>query len=82
MRRSKLAILAVAGGPTGASPGGAGPQEVANFDMQPASDATAFHGAWSAIPHLDSGHIVVSTFDQGMFTLSLDESVSRTDCTG
>lgn len=61
-------------------PGGGGPVEVAYFDMQPGSDATAFYGAWSAIPYLDSGNVVVSTFDQGMFTLSLDESVSRTDC--
>jgi choice-of-anchor B domain-containing protein len=45
--------------------------EIAFFDTFPASDATAFSGAWSVYPYLPSGTIIVSDKNNGLFILSL-----------
>jgi len=45
--------------------------EIAFFDTFPASDATAFSGAWSVYPYLPSGTIIVSDGTNGLFILSL-----------
>jgi choice-of-anchor B domain-containing protein len=45
--------------------------ESAFFDTFPASDATAFSGAWSVYPYLPSGTIIVSDVTNGLFILSL-----------
>lgn len=43
--------------------------EVAFFDIYPSSDAASFNGAWSVYPYFDSGVVVVSGIEQGLFIL-------------
>ncbi len=43
--------------------------EVAYFDIYPASNSTGFNGAWSNYPFFDSGIVVVSGIEQGLFIL-------------
>jgi len=49
----------------------AGPeiQQVAFFDVYPASDTANFNGAWSVYPYFPSGVVVVSHIEQGLFVL-------------
>ena len=39
------------------------------FDIYPADDAAEFNGAWSNYPYYDSGLVVVSGIEQGLFVL-------------
>ncbi|MFK8016412.1 MAG: choice-of-anchor B family protein [Gammaproteobacteria bacterium] len=39
------------------------------FDVFPNSDAASFNGAWSVYPYFDSGIVVVSGIEQGLFVL-------------
>ncbi len=43
--------------------------EVAFFDIYPANDTAQFNGAWSNYPYFDSGIVVVSGIEQGLFIL-------------
>ncbi len=43
--------------------------EAAYFDIYPASDTPSFNGAWSVYPYFDSGVVVVSGIEQGLFVL-------------
>lgn len=43
--------------------------EVAYFDVEPASDAPGFAGAWSVYPFFRSGVVVVSGIGSGLFVL-------------
>ncbi len=43
--------------------------EVGFFDIYPANDAAQFNGAWSNYPFFDSGTVVVSGIEQGLFVL-------------
>ncbi|MCA9973192.1 MAG: choice-of-anchor B family protein [Anaerolineales bacterium] len=43
--------------------------EVAYFDIYPSSDSANFNGAWSNYPYFDSGLIIVSGIEQGLFVL-------------
>lgn len=43
--------------------------EAAFFDIYPGSDSAAFNGAWSVFPYFDSGVIIVSGIEQGLFVL-------------
>ena len=45
------------------------PPEVAYFDTYPASDGPGFRGAWSVYPFFESGTVVVSSIDEGLFVL-------------
>ncbi len=45
-------------------------REVAYFDVHPASDAPSFDGAWSSYPYFESGIIVVSSMNDGLFVLA------------
>lgn len=49
--------------------------EVAYFDVYPANDNADFNGVWSNYPYFDSGIVVVSGIEQGLFVLRphLDE---------
>lgn len=56
--------------------------EVGYFDTHPESDNTTFYGAWSVYPYFNSGNIIVSDIDRGLFVLrnsglplSIDESI-------
>ncbi len=43
--------------------------EVAYFDIYPSSNSANFNGAWSNYPFFESGNIVVSGIEQGLFIL-------------
>ncbi len=43
--------------------------EVGYFDIYPENDAAEFNGAWSTYPYFDSGVVVVSGIEQGLFVL-------------
>lgn len=43
--------------------------EVAFFDVYPNDDAAQFNGAWSNYPFFDSGIVIVSGIEQGLFVL-------------
>jgi hypothetical protein len=45
------------------------PTEVASFDVYPASNSANFNGAWSNYPYFDSGVVIVSGIEQGLFIL-------------
>lgn len=49
----------------------ASPSEHAFFDTVPVSDAALFGGSWSNYPFFDSGLIVVTSKDEGLFVLRL-----------
>lgn len=38
--------------------------------MYPADDATAFAGTWGNYPYFDSGTVVVSGIEEGLFVLT------------
>jgi choice-of-anchor B domain-containing protein len=43
--------------------------EVGYFDIYPSSNSPSFNGAWSVYPYFDSGVVVVSGIEQGLFIL-------------
>jgi len=43
--------------------------EIAFFDTYPANDNTAFDGVWSNYPYLESGKIIVSDINSGLFII-------------
>ena len=43
--------------------------EVAYFDIYPSSNSASFNGAWSNYPYFDSGNVIVSGIEQGLFVL-------------
>ena len=43
--------------------------EVGFFDTYPESDGNAFNGAWSTFPFFDSGIVIVSDINRGLFIL-------------
>ena len=43
--------------------------EVAYFDVYPSSNSANFNGAWSSYPYYDSGVVVLSGIEQGLFVL-------------
>ena len=49
--------------------GNANLTEVANFDGYPSNDGASFNGAWSNYPYFDSGVVIMSDFDGGLFIL-------------
>ncbi len=46
------------------------PVEVAFFDTYPADDNVSFNGAWSNYPFFESGVVVVSSINEGLFVLN------------
>jgi hypothetical protein len=54
--------------------GNANVNEVAYFDIYPSGDATNFNGAWSSYPYFDSGNVIVSGIEQGLYILKFDTS--------
>ncbi|MEO1008109.1 MAG: choice-of-anchor B family protein [Planctomycetota bacterium] len=47
------------------------PTEVAYFDTFPGSDSPSFNGAWSTYPFFDSGVVIVSDIERGLFILDV-----------
>ncbi|MCB8942744.1 MAG: choice-of-anchor B family protein [Ardenticatenaceae bacterium] len=57
--------------------------EEAYFDIYPSSNSANFNGAWSVYPYFDSGVVIVSGIEQGLFilqptSLAADFSVTAT----
>lgn len=44
-------------------------EEIAFFDVFPEDDDATFNGAWSNYPYFDSGTVIVSGIEQGLFVL-------------
>ena len=44
-------------------------REVGYFDIYPTDDEAQFNGAWSSYPFFDSGTVIVSGIEQGLFVL-------------
>ncbi len=49
------------------------PPEVAFFDTFPGDDAGFFNGAWNAYPFFESGTIIISDLERGLFVIDLVE---------
>ncbi|MCH7230941.1 choice-of-anchor B family protein [Glycomyces sp. L485] len=47
-------------------------EEVAYFDVHPDGDSADFNGAWSNYPYFDSGTVIVSSIERGLFVLRPD----------
>lgn len=47
--------------------------EIGFFDTFPASDATSFNGAWNVYPYFNSGVIVISDIEKGLFLIKKSE---------
>jgi choice-of-anchor B domain-containing protein len=43
--------------------------EIGYFDIYPASDEAFFAAAWNVFPYFDSGNVIVSGIEQGLFVL-------------
>ncbi len=43
--------------------------EMAFFDVYPDSDSPAFSGAWSVYPFFESGNVIISSIDGGLFVV-------------
>ncbi|WP_298340244.1 choice-of-anchor B family protein [uncultured Algibacter sp.] len=43
--------------------------EIGFFDTYPANNATEFNGAWNVYPYFESGNIIVSDIDRGLFII-------------
>jgi len=54
-------------------------EEVAFFDVHPTDDDAQFNGAWSVYPYFNSGNIIASSIERGLFVLkpNLSDSVSK-----
>jgi choice-of-anchor B domain-containing protein len=50
--------------------------DVGYFDIYPSSDSPNFNGAWSTYPYYDSGVVIVSGIEQGLFILQPHLSAS------
>lgn len=53
--------------------------EVAFFDLFPSSNAATFNGTWSNFPYFPSGTIAVSSINDGLFLLRVQEPVFEGD---
>lgn len=49
--------------------GGNGIGEVGYFDTYPENNQASFSGAWSVYPYFDSGHIIISDINKGLFII-------------
>ncbi|PNQ74996.1 regulator [Hanstruepera neustonica] len=43
--------------------------EIGYFDTHPENDNTGFDGAWSVYPYFESGNIIISDIDRGLFVV-------------
>ena len=48
-------------------------EEVGYFDVDPGLDVNQYGGAWNVYPFFKSGTILVSTLDEGLFTLTFND---------
>ncbi|MCY3612424.1 MAG: hypothetical protein OXH51_12915, partial [Gemmatimonadetes bacterium] len=45
------------------------PREVAAFDTAPYKEGPGFGGAWSNYPYFESGTVIVTSMQEGLFVL-------------
>ncbi len=62
--RSGLRVFDLSDNPTS-------PTEVAWFDTFPGSDRASFNGAWSTYPYFDSGIVLISDIERGLFVVDV-----------
>ncbi|MFK7886504.1 MAG: choice-of-anchor B family protein [Gammaproteobacteria bacterium] len=55
--------------------------EEAYFDIYPDSDSAQFNGAWSTYPYFESGNVIVSGIEQGLFVLRPTSLAASFDAT-
>ncbi len=48
------------------------PVQVAYFDTFPGSDSADFNGAWSTYPFFDSGTVIISDIERGLFVVTVE----------
>jgi len=51
-------------------------EEVGYFDVDPGIDVNQYGGAWNVYPFFESGTLIVSTIDEGMFLLRFNDPAS------
>ena len=56
--------------------------EIAWFDTYPENDGTNYNAAWSVYPFFESGTLLVSAKDRGLFVLRLNDGSSAPDADG
>ncbi len=52
-------------------------EEVAYFDTYPADDGAQFNATWSNYPYFESGNIIVSDIEQGLFILKYNSTIGE-----
>jgi choice-of-anchor B domain-containing protein len=55
--------------------------EIGYFDVYPADDGTSTSGAWSVYPFFESGVIIISSINAGLFVVKASDSLTA-DCPG
>lgn len=53
--------------------------EVGYFDTYPANNNTSFNGAWSIYPYFDSGNIIISDIERGLFVVRKSGTLNTGD---
>ncbi len=48
-------------------------QETGFFDTYPLGNTAAFEGAWNVYPYFESGNIVISDINRGLFVIKKSE---------
>lgn len=51
--------------------------EIGYFDTYPSSNSTAFNGAWSIYPYFQSGNIIISDIESGLFVVRESNTLSN-----
>lgn len=51
--------------------------EVGYFDTYPASNSASFNGAWSVYPYFNSGNIIISDIESGLFVVKKNAVLSN-----
>ena len=54
-----------------------GPYELGYFDLYPASNNSSFDGTWSNYPYFESGTIVATGIDEGLYIIKYNPSIQN-----
>jgi choice-of-anchor B domain-containing protein len=49
-------------------------EEIAYFDTYPSNDGAGYNGAWSVFPYFESGTVIISSIEEGLFIVRPDLS--------
>ncbi len=53
------------------------PREIAYIDTHPGTDVKGFRGAWSCFPYFDSGSVLISDIERGLFVVRVDAVIPQ-----